>query len=48
MSTQNEESGEQGACQFYCSVATSLCPHNGTALKSQKLTTTDGSQDGSR
>jgi len=49
MSTQNEEAGFKGACQYYCnSVKTSLCTEPGTAPANAKLTTTDGSQEGSR
>ena len=49
MSTQNEEAGDGGACQYYCdSITSTLCPHKGTAGVDDQLTTTDGSQSGSR
>ena len=47
MSTQNEAPGQKGACQYYCSTKTGLCPEAGTAAGSDKLVTTDGSQTGS-
>ena len=48
MSTQNEEPSMQYACQYYCKAVSALCPTPGTADgATDKLTTTDGSQDGS-
>lgn len=55
MSTQDSEAepSDRGSCQFYCVRQSTgggvlLCPNPGTAWPGEKITTTDGTQEGSR